>query len=321
MAEPDFRMKVGADVAASVNQFKQDLQDIVKQLENNPPKIKVKLDEKSTKEAANGIQKALKEAMDTKNTTQYTNALKQAYNLQTQLSNATQKYSSSLVGMSAAGREASGATQRLNSELQEAINKFRNGEVDIQDFKNEISRIGAAFAETKTHLTNFGQGIQQIGQYFARYLSIGMVISQIKELASTSVELNASFTQLQIVTQSTEATMRDFGNTAADIATRVGASIADVVDSATTFARLGYSLSESATLSEFTTMLQNVGDIDVSSAQNAITSIVKAFGDEIDISNIESVMDKLVVVGKVVAQRRSNASQEIGYIGQRRFGI
>lgn len=322
MAEPDFRMKVGADVAASVNQFKQDLQDIVKQLESNPPKIKVKLDEKSTKEAANGIQKALKEAMDTKNTTQYTNALKQAYNLQTQLSNATQKYSSSLVGMSTAGREASGATQRLNSELQEVINKFRNCEVDIQDFKNEISRIGAAFAETKTHLTNFGQGMQQIGQYLLRFVSIQQVISQIENLVKTSVELDSSFTQLQIVTKESDGVMREFGNTAADVATRVGASIADVVDSATTFARLGYSLSESATLSEFTTMLQNVGDIDVSSAQNAITSIVKAFGDEIDISNIETVMDKLVTVGNgfpisvsQIAEGMTNASSALAAAG------
>ena len=45
-------------------------------------------------------------------------------------------------------------------------------------------------------------------------------------------------------------------------------------------------------------MLSSVGDIDVSSAQNAVTAIVKAFSDEIDIDNIESVMDRLVKVGK-----------------------
>lgn len=45
-------------------------------------------------------------------------------------------------------------------------------------------------------------------------------------------------------------------------------------------------------------MLQNVGDIDVSEAQDSITSIIKAFGISAD--QIESVMDKLVVTGKLL---------------------
>ena len=42
-------------------------------------------------------------------------------------------------------------------------------------------------------------------------------------------------------------------------------------------------------------MLHNVGDIDVSSAQNALTAITKAFADAG--TNIEASMDKMVVVG------------------------
>ena len=40
-------------------------------------------------------------------------------------------------------------------------------------------------------------------------------------------------------------------------------------------------------------------DIDVKDAQDAITSIIKAF-DDVDASNIESVMDKLITTGKML---------------------
>lgn len=57
------------------------------------------------------------------------------------------------------------------------------------------------------------------------------------------------------------------------------------------------SLEESSTLAELTTMVQQVGDIDASAAQDAITAIIKAF--DIDTSHIQTVLDEMVVVGKL----------------------
>jgi hypothetical protein len=57
-------------------------------------------------------------------------------------------------------------------------------------------------------------------------------------------------------------------------------------------------LDESSALAKYTAMLQNVGDIDVSDAQNSITSIIKAFN--ISTNQIESTMDKLVTTGKLL---------------------
>lgn len=42
-------------------------------------------------------------------------------------------------------------------------------------------------------------------------------------------------------------------------------------------------------------MLQRVGDIEAGDAQAALTSIIKAF--DLDVTDMESVMDKLVKVG------------------------
>ena len=123
------------------------------------------------------------------------------------------------------------------------------------------------------------------------------VISSIKQLISASIELDDAFTQLQIVTKSTEAAYENFGNTVAEVAKRTAVSMTDITTAATTYARLGYSLEEAAKLAEYTAKLQNVGDIDVSEAQDAVTAIIKAY-DEIDADHIEEVMNKLITTGK-----------------------
>ena len=117
----------------------------------------------------------------------------------------------------------------------------------------------------------------------------------IREMISAVRELDASLTQMQIVTGGTDDDIERFSMNIAQTAKTIGSSITDLVDSATVFARLGYTEGESSTLAKFTSMLSNVGDIDVGTAQNAITSIVKAFGMGVD--DVEGVMDKMVEVG------------------------
>ena len=46
--------------------------------------------------------------------------------------------------------------------------------------------------------------------------------------------------------------------------------------------------------------------IEASAAQDAMTAIIKAFHKDVD--DVESVMDKLVTVGKRIAQSCSNAA-------------
>ena len=145
-------------------------------------------------------------------------------------------------------------------------------------------------------------------------------IRTVRKMVSTVKEIDAAITQLQIVTNTAKSEMRSFGEDVADTAKKIGASMTDLIDSATTYARLGYSLSESSTLAEFTSMLKAVGDIDVSDAQDAITSITKSFG--INASEIESVMDKLVITGNnfpisvsQIAEGMTNASSALAAAG------
>ena len=89
-------------------------------------------------------------------------------------------------------------------------------------------------------------------------------------------ELNAEMTRLRSVTGASQAQMDKFMDSAIAKSKNVGSSVTDMLNSTTVYAHLGYSMDESADLAEYTAMLQNVGDIDVGSAQKAITAIIKA---------------------------------------------
>ena len=221
--------------------------------------------------------------------------------------------------------------QTYSSQLNTLLSNFANHSMRRPEFIAQVRSLGDEFArtssiiqsageDTKTLRDRFGALAGAFSMWFSTTRIIMMVYSNIRKMISASIELDASLTQLQIVTKENDEAMTKFGNSAADAARRIGSSITDFTSSVTTFARLGYSIGESSQLAEFTAMLQNVGDIDVADAQDAITSIVKAYNVGVD--EIESVMDKLVVVGnnapisvKQIAEGMTNASSALAAAG------
>ena len=196
--------------------------------------------------------------------------------------------------------------QNYSNQLTTLLNQLANYSMPKANFTAQVKSINDEFARTSSVIRSAGEDTKSLkdrfgaltgtfSMWFSTTRIIMMVYSNIRKMISASIELDKSMTQLQIVTKENDETMTKFGNTAADTARKIGSSITDFTSSVTTFARLGYSIGESSQLAEFTAMLQNVGDIDVSEAQEAITSIVKAFN--IGTDQIESVMDKMVVSG------------------------
>ena len=201
-----------------------------------------------------------------------------------------------------------------NPAFAEQIRKIDDGVkqlgIDFKDNSNIIQDSGKA---TKTFSERLGSLAQKFGYWFSITRVMMAAYRAIRQMISASIELDGAMTQLQIVTKDTDETYEKFGDNIAKTAKKIGASITDLLDSTTTYARLGYSLDESSALAEYTAMLQAVGNIDVSAAQDAITSIVKAF--DVNTNDIESIMDKLVTTGRDNARQYSDVLKEIGYIG------
>ena len=189
----------------------------------------------------------------------------------------------------------------LKAEYENLLstNREKLSPEQIRQLGQISDQTAAKIRELNAAMKDKSAGLNALESRFVYMLSLSNVIlqavRQIKQMVKTTIELDSAMTQLRVVTNASEADYSRYGAAVANTAQEIGASMTDLIDSATVFARLGYSLDESSFLAKYTAMLSNVGNIDVSSAQSALTAITKAYGISAD--EIESVMDKMVVVG------------------------
>lgn len=214
--------------------------------------------------------------------------------------------------------------QRIINSPPKTKAEFDNLKAEFDGMKEGVARVGIEMEQAgikgNTMLTRFAQGIKKFGGWTIVTRALTAVIRLGRQLVTNVKEIDTAMTQLRIVTKATESEIKSFTNSVAQAAKETGSSMTDLIDSATTYARLGYTLNESSALAEYTSMLKTVGAIDVSDAQDAITAITKAFN--IDVNNIESVMDKLVEVGNnfpisvsQIAEGLNNASSALAGAG------
>lgn len=198
------------------------------------------------------------------------------------------------------------AVQRAIPQLEQLRDRLHDGSISAEEFNQKYSQLNTTVRISESNIRGAGEmtktwseRIGSLSEKFATWFSITRVIMAvvrgIRQMIKTTIELDDAMTQLEIVTHANEQALTEYGNAISKTASRIGASIKDLIDSTTVYARLGYSLEESSHLAEYTSMLQNVGDIDVADAQDAITAIVKAYGKGVD--EIERIMDEMVKVG------------------------
>lgn len=178
----------------------------------------------------------------------------------------------------------------------ESAAKLASAVDDVNTAMQEAEQVGTRTGTlSKSLSTRVSELAGKLGAMFSGVQGVRMAMRAVKNLAKEAIAIDDSMTQLRVVTGESDEVFRQYGDDVAQTAQKIGSSITDVIDAATVFARLGYSLSDSSVLAELTAMLQRVGDIDAADAQASLTSIIKAF--DIDVSDMEVVMDKLVTVG------------------------
>lgn len=259
---------------------------------------------------------------------QKNSALRAGLTLLTQMEKAERDWAAAQTGSSSKNYAS---IQSDIASLKELKHQLESNKISVEEFRKRLSELQASFSANSNAIKGMGENMRtlsarlgSLAQKFSAWLSVSQVIMlgvrSIRRMVSATIELDDAMTQLKIVTRDTSKAYEEYLGKITQIATKIGSAVPDLVDSTTTFARLGYSLEESTALAEFTAMLQNVGDIDVSDAQDAITAIVKAFGVSVD--EIESIMDKLVITGNnfpisvsQIAEGMNNASSALAAAG------
>lgn len=251
-------------------------------------------------------QAAAEAAQDSVNAENKKNAaLKQGVTLLTQMEKAEQDWTSARGGKSS---EAYSSIRQSTEYLREYLSQLERGEISVEEFKQRLASLKASFAESSNTIKNAGENTRTLGERvgglaakFTSWLTVSQIVMRLyttlRKMVSAVIDIDTAMTELKKVTDETDATYSKFLDNASVRAKKLGATITDTVNASADFARLGYTLDESAQLADAALVYKNVGDgiEDISQASESIISTMKAF--DIQAENSMSIVDKFNEVG------------------------
>lgn len=222
----------------------------------------------------------------------------------------------------------------LHTEMREFANQVGNGKAElikfndaersatflIQSGKNEMQQLKVAYdaatnslgryvvetrnveSSSQKFFNNIKRGFAHVTQYLASFGGVYEIFAEIRRGLTYVRDIDMALTELKKVTNETDETYRSFLQTMSNVGGAIGATTADLTNSAADWARLGYSIQEAGELAKNTSILMNVSEFEtVEEATEAMVSTLQAFNYEA-IDSLQ-IVDKLNIVGKFIARR------------------
>lgn len=217
--------------------------------------------------------------------------------------------------------------EKLKSSMLELANSVTNNKFKFEDFDStnkvltgtftnqagEIEKLTVAYNDAAEAAQAFHKNTNQkaptlFGQLkglvtdgakriISLYLDITDLIRYVSKGVQAVREIDLAMTELKKVTDETDESYTKFLKNASKTASTIGATLKDFTTVTSDFARLGYSMEESADLAKVALVYENVGDgfSSVSEASESIISTMKAFG--IEATDTMEIVDKFNEVG------------------------
>lgn len=233
---------------------------------------------------------------------------KRYYNTLNQMQTALRNYTAAENSRNASSRSSYAAIQNETNALKSAFAAYQNGSMSIDTFKQKIASANTTLASSTAAIKANGDATKTLSERmgglaskFSSWLTVSQAImysvQAVRKMVSASIELDTAMTELKKVTEESDATYNKFLENAESRATKVGASLSDVVTASADFARLGYNIDDASTLADAATIYKNVGDgiEDISEASESIIATMQAFG--IEATDVMSIVDKFNEVG------------------------
>lgn len=198
------------------------------------------------------------------------------------------------------------ATNTLSASLIGANGTVQNLKVQMNGLNGQMTAQQISTGKLTSSWDTLKASLSKIGKQFMTAVIGANVfykaIAQVRKGVGYVKEIDLALTELKKVTDETAESYDRFLNTAASTASKIGSTISDFTEATANFARLGYTMEESAKMAESAVIYKNVADgIDtVEAATDSIISTMKAFG--IESSNTMQIVDIFNEVGKYIAQ-------------------
>lgn len=154
--------------------------------------------------------------------------------------------------------------QKLLAELEKEAPDLDKVAAGLRNCTTEYSKNSAALQTNNSLVGRWvTNGMQQLTSRLQYSVGLAAMVykavGEVKKMVSTAVELDSAMNTLQIVTRASGEEMDAYGKRVSSMAKETAQATKDLIDATTVYARLGYSMDESAILSKYTAMLEGVG--------------------------------------------------------------
>ena len=151
-------------------------------------------------------------------------------------------------------------------------NRISDGMKTVNMQMQEAGKTGRSFTQ------ELGRGFKQIGQFAVTYGAIQRIPYLLKQMANATLDVDTAMTELRKVSDASDGQLTNYFEHAAVSAKQYGSVISDVISSAADWSRLGYSLEDSTSLADLTTLYPRVGDnMTQESASQSLVSTLQGF--------------------------------------------
>lgn len=191
----------------------------------------------------------------------------------------------------------------------ESIEELRKNLQNVTDVKG-LNNISNQFKSIQTEAKatgNYGKSLTDQFKSAAASMTgfvtagaaLGTVTSTLKDMYNNVVQIDTAMTNLYKVTDETSATYDSFLSKSYSNAQELGKSVSDVIEQTSEWAKLGYSLDESTSLSKISSIYSNVGELSNERSVSDLVTAMKAFN--IEAKDAITIVDSLNKLGNEFA--------------------
>lgn len=167
------------------------------------------------------------------------------------------------------------------------------------EYRNLVSTVQKEGLTGRSFGDELKRGFNQIGQFVGTYAIFQKGIQTLKQMLGAVLDVDTAMTNLYKVTDETSAKYNEFSNNAGKTAKEVGRSVSSYITQTSEWAKLGYSMDESANLSKISSIYANVGEVDDKTAVSDLVTVMKAYNVQYD--DALTIVDKYNKLGNEFA--------------------
>lgn len=197
------------------------------------------------------------------------------------------------------------AAKEFGEALTELANKQKSAtsSEELADYNRQFKNIVSAAQEKGAIGNSFWnemkRGFSQIGQFVGVYGILQNGVDIAKQMAQAVIDVDTAMTNLYKVTDETSSKYNEFLSNAGKTAKDVGRDISSYITQTSEWAKLGYTMEQSANLSKISSIYSNVGEVDDKTAVSDLVTVMKAYDVQYD--DALSIVDKYNKLGNEFA--------------------